>query len=231
MGHIKRQSLPISDADIGPEPHLWISSHSSSSHGKTSRFSILVMSIPSIIRPTASRTLHLHLTPRVQNVGESRSILRLLQEFGEVEYFKHLKHDMLSAPQTILCVFKEQEAAQQVLNSSPVRFRVATTGGPTAAHSNNAEDNDRMFQLQARTARVHLRDQINMSHFHGPYALDTKSAAQEDLAKKVPLLGTSDLHWRAEQKPWKVLAKEKAQKETNTKLMDLWQRGQDPTAD
>nr|POE66156.1 hypothetical protein CFP56_54418 [Quercus suber] len=184
------------------------------------------MSPPSIVRSTASRTLHLHLTPRVQNVGESRSILRLLQQFGEVEYFKHLKHDLLSAPQTILCVFKDDETAQRVLNSSPLSFKLAKSRDSSALRGFAQEESERLFQLRAQSARVHLRDQINMSHFHGPFGLDTKSAPQGDLLRRVPIIGQSDLHWRAEQKPWKVLAREQKERETRVRLMDLWEDSQ-----
>nr|POE79724.1 hypothetical protein CFP56_07789 [Quercus suber] len=184
------------------------------------------MPLPSIVRSTASRTLHLHLTPRIQNVGESRSILRLLQQFGEVEYFKHLKHDVLSAPQAILCVFRDKSTAQRVLESSPLSFRLDMTEDSSAVRSVVKEESEHLFQLRARPARIHLRDQINMSHFHGPFALDTKSAAYEDLVKRVPIVGQSDLHWRAEQKPWKILAREQQEKETRVKLMDLWEEGQ-----
>lgn len=184
------------------------------------------MSIPPIVRSTASRTLHLHVTPRVQSVGESRSILRLLQQFGEVEYFKHLKHDLLSAPQAILCVFKDKETAQRVISTSPLSFKLAKSGQSAAQHGNADEENERSFRLRARPARVHLRDQINMSHFHGPFALDKKSAAYEDLEFRVPVMGQSDLHWRAEQKPWKIMAREQEQKQTRVKLMDMWEDAQ-----
>ncbi|CAK3737551.1 Hypothetical predicted protein [Lecanosticta acicola] len=78
----------------------------------------------SILRPTANRQVHLLITPRLSNLGESREVLRLISQFGEVEYFKSLKYDPLTAPNAALVVFKDEEAARHCVHKSPIRFRM-----------------------------------------------------------------------------------------------------------
>lgn len=78
----------------------------------------------SLARPLTNRAVHLRITPRPSNLGESREILRLISAFGEVEYFKNLKYDALSAPTTALVIFKHEEAAMQCMKRSPIRFRM-----------------------------------------------------------------------------------------------------------
>lgn len=183
----------------------------------------MASSLPSLVRPTANRAVHLRITPRPSNIGESREILRLISHFGEIEFFKNLKYDALPAPNAAIVIFRENEAAQHCLKKSPIRFRMGRALTPlapsaeqdqTSKHSaestlDTSERLQRIFQIQANPARAHFRDQLNISHFHGAFQVDGKSAAQQDLAKRVPTLGLSDVNWRAEDKPWKVMTMEK----------------------
>lgn len=50
--------------------------------------------------------------------------MRLISQFGEIEYFKSLKYDTLSAPNAALVIYKEEAAAKQCLKRSPIRFRM-----------------------------------------------------------------------------------------------------------
>ncbi|SMY23594.1 unnamed protein product [Zymoseptoria tritici ST99CH_1A5] len=98
----------------------------------------------SITRPIANRALHLRTHPRPTNLGESREILRLISEFGEVEYFRNLKYDVLSHPEAALVIFKNEQDAHKCLKTCPIRFRLdaAPTGeaasSPTPANSTPA---------------------------------------------------------------------------------------------
>lgn len=220
----------------------------------------------SLVRPTASRALHLRILPRPSNLGESREILRLLSQFGEIEYFKNLKYDALSAPNTSLVIFKEESAAEACAHKSPIRFRMgkapageqnappppaatntaspsstsdatprgawgAPVGGTqTRAMSTNADSlpippqrpittpfqpppppllESRIYQIESNYARAHFRDQINVGHYHGGFALDTKSVSQKELVKTVPVPGLSCVDWRREDRAWRIVRKEK----------------------
>ncbi|KXL45289.1 hypothetical protein M433DRAFT_4630 [Acidomyces richmondensis BFW] len=165
-------------------------------------------STPSLIRPIANRAVHLRITPRPSNIGESREILRLLSQFGEVEHFRNLKYDAFPVPNTMLLIFRDIEAAQHCLERSPIRFRMHRARVNAASH-NPEPTNSRIFQIISNSCSRSFRDQLNASHFHGSFEVDTKSAAQQDLAKKVPVIGLSDVNWRAVDKPWHVVQVEK----------------------
>ncbi|WPH05000.1 Hypothetical protein R9X50_00789800 [Acrodontium crateriforme] len=182
----------------------------------------------SIVRPVANRAVHLRIHPRPSNIAESREMMRLVAQFGEIEHFKNFKYDPLPAPNSAVVIFKDEEAAQYCLKKSPIRFRLEQEQpfGDDALH----DKEPRQYQIQARSARIHFRDQLNASRFHGAYAIDTKSAAQQDLAKRVPLIGLSDLGWDKEGKPWRVMEKEKDRESTGATrrkgLQEIWQMGE-----
>lgn len=68
------------------------------------------------------------------------------------------------------------------------------------------EEGPREYQIQVNVATFNHRDHLNVNPYNGTFAVDTKSAIQEDLAKRVPLVGLSDLNLKKEEKPWRVLA-------------------------
>lgn len=78
----------------------------------------------SLVRSTVNRAVHFRITPRPSNISESREILRLISQFGEVEYYKHLKYDNLSHPNTSIVIFRDEQAAEHCLKRSPIRFRL-----------------------------------------------------------------------------------------------------------
>jgi hypothetical protein len=85
----------------------------------------------SITRPLANRAVHLRITPRPSNLGESREILRLLSGFGEIEYYKNLRYDVLTAPDAALVIYKDNDAAMECLRRSPIRFRMGKVTRPS----------------------------------------------------------------------------------------------------
>jgi hypothetical protein len=252
------------------------------------------MTMASLARSTAGRAVHLRITPRPSNISDSREILRLVSQFGEVEYFKNLKYDALSHPSASLVIFREEKAAEACLKRSPIRFRLgpaepdvdeksnphqhapiptpATTQpsqpppsnnnsprGPVSspfemAHTRSLSTNSlptpprpvpvlpflqsdpsphdrqptsRIFQLQTNPANYSFRDHVERAEYNGRYAIDTKSAIQQDLAKRVPLLGLSCWEWRKPEKPnrlWQSLRNG----ETSKTLTEVWEEGRRP---
>lgn len=79
-----------------------------------------------LARPVANRGVHLRITPRPSNLGETREILRLLSQFGEIDYFKNLKYDGqgLGLPNIGLVIYKDEQGAKNCFRGSPVRFRM-----------------------------------------------------------------------------------------------------------
>jgi hypothetical protein len=92
----------------------------------------------SLARPTAGRAVHLRITPRPSNISDSREILRLVSQFGEVEYFKNLKYDALSHPGSSLVIFRDQKAAEACLKRSPIRFRLGPAEADLGDHQASA---------------------------------------------------------------------------------------------
>lgn len=84
----------------------------------------------SLVRPIAGRAMHLHIIPRPSNLGESREVMRLVSQFGEIEYYKNLRYDELSQPRSALVIFKDEQAANECLRRSPIRFRMGRATGP-----------------------------------------------------------------------------------------------------
>ncbi|KAI6915101.1 hypothetical protein KC318_g280 [Hortaea werneckii] len=203
--------------------------------------------IPSLLRSTTGRAVHFRVTPRPSNMGESREMMRLLTRFGEVEYFKNLAYDAYPAPNTCLAIFREESAAQECLRRTPIRFRMTrvntttTTGPTTPADSSDMNDpsssfsdpETRIFQLSANTARANFRDQIDSTEHHGSFKVDGKSAAQQDLARRVPLHGLSHVKWPVQDKPWKVIDRQRRLDEAfrgsgkRKGLGEIWREGED----
>lgn len=218
--------------------------------------------------------MHLHISPRPSNLGESREIMRLLSQFGEVEYYKNLKYEELSQPRSATIIFKDEEAANECLKRSPIRFRMGrATGPPPKGEPSDETQNgtfgseesslprgpigtpfglgmqtrsmstshhqlpkpppstqrmympfesppesspepqpapdSRIFEIVVNRSSRNYRDRINIAHYHGPFAIDTKMVGQGDLAKKVPIPGLSCVDWKAVEKPWHVIRTEK----------------------
>lgn len=254
----------------------------------------------SLARSTANRAVHLRITPRPSNISDSREILRLVSQFGEVEYFKNLKYDNLSAPNTSLVIFRDDKAAQSCLKRSPIRFRLGPDEAdmeeqidafassqdvdiptPTPAHQpsqhasppsptthspkgplsapfgmsqtrslstnalpnpprspptlpfqqpepsahHNSQPKSRIFQLQSNPARINFRDHIDKSHRHNRFMVDGATAIQQDLARRVPLVGLSCWDWRKPEMPERIVKKTRQAEGERKSLMEVWEEG------
>ncbi|THX60162.1 hypothetical protein D6D06_01449 [Aureobasidium pullulans] len=164
-----------------------------------------------LVRPIGNRAVHLRLHPRVETLAESREILRLLQQFGRVDVFRNFKYDALSMPNTMIAMFETEEAAQKLLEASPLRFvmRPEESAAPQPRH----------YQLQVNASTFHHRDQIDQNAYNGAFKVSTRCLIQEDLVKKVPMPGLSEFTLRKEEKPWRVLQWEKYREDSQTKTL------------
>ena len=85
----------------------------------------------------------------------------------------------------------------------------AESPAPSASES-------RIFQITTNPSRVNYRDQINRSHFHGSFSLDTKSLAQIDLAKHTAPEGDGALPDNASSSMQSTAANDGASRGTST---------------
>ncbi|KAF2661973.1 hypothetical protein K491DRAFT_585988 [Lophiostoma macrostomum CBS 122681] len=91
------------------------------------------------------RSVHLRIQPRPANLSESREIYRVMQRFGEISTYKHLRYEYHSPADNIaLAIYRDADAAQAALNASPLRFsleRIAADISPSPS-SSSPEDSD-----------------------------------------------------------------------------------------
>ena len=103
----------------------------------------------------ASCSVHIRVFPRPRNLAESREILRVLEGYGEVVMYKHLKVSILHtplnmvertskltcdctreikyephtpAPNSILAIYQASSSVQKIINDSPFRFKIENRG-------------------------------------------------------------------------------------------------------
>lgn len=89
------------------------------------------------------------MIPRPSNLAESREIMRLLSQFGEVEYFRSLKYDAASAPGAALVIYKDADAAKECLKRSPIRFRMGRASDKPRAEQQVSEGDDSSYMEAA----------------------------------------------------------------------------------
>ncbi|KAI4799149.1 hypothetical protein E4T44_11881 [Aureobasidium sp. EXF-8845] len=173
------------------------------------------MTLSGLIRPIGNRAVHLRLHPRIETLAESREILRLMQKYGRVEMFRNFKYDAMPLANNMIAIYETEEAARSLIKVSPLRFVMSPEG--------SGEGRQRHYQLQANTSTFHHRDQIDQTVYNGSYQVSGRSLVQEDLAKNVPMVGLSEFTLRKEEKPWRVLRREKERDGTAKSLRQLLQ--------
>ncbi|CAD6442491.1 1e537c95-a35e-466a-8a0f-773a93266a80 [Sclerotinia trifoliorum] len=86
----------------------------------------------------ANRTVHVKIFPSARTFAERREVLRVLERFGEVNMFKSLKHHPISPIQNaFISIFNSETAAQELINASPVRYRLIVEPNPTLPNNVN----------------------------------------------------------------------------------------------
>lgn len=55
------------------------------------RFPSAIKAVPASARLGVSSAVHIKIHPRPRNLAESREVLRVLQQYGEIVVYKHLK--------------------------------------------------------------------------------------------------------------------------------------------
>ncbi|KAK6597821.1 hypothetical protein H4I96_08773 [Botrytis cinerea] len=109
----------------------------------------------------SNRTVHVKIFPSARTFAERREVLRVLERFGEVTMFRSLKHHPISPVQNaFISIFSSATAAQEVINASPVRYRLVVEPDPqassTAPSDGNAppqKPNEKVFSLSLNITR------------------------------------------------------------------------------
>ncbi|OCL12234.1 hypothetical protein AOQ84DRAFT_360801 [Glonium stellatum] len=84
----------------------------------------------------ASKTIHVQIQPKPANLAENREILRVLQRFGDIVIFKHLRYEEpVGMPNSLLATYRDAASAQKALDASPVRFSLEAIEGDMAGNN------------------------------------------------------------------------------------------------
>ncbi|PVI08308.1 hypothetical protein DM02DRAFT_720 [Periconia macrospinosa] len=219
------------------------------------------------------RAVHMTIVPRPANLAESREILRVLQRFGPMEMYKHLRHEYFRPMDNVaLGIYRDADAARQALDASPIRFSLEIEDNSVTKEKKAVDDMDeaeygiqadgstetgiddmlrpgelltnpryeessiepasdppskslpfeppsetpntvpKWFQITIDRSRVVHYDYIEKQFLWGRY-MPMKTVAQEDLAKKVPHKGLSDVGQRppgVEHRPHRAMRNDQA---------------------
>ncbi|KAH8808086.1 hypothetical protein F5884DRAFT_857635 [Xylogone sp. PMI_703] len=79
----------------------------------------------SLARTLAARTVHVRMTPTAKTFSERREVLRVLERFGKVEFFKGLKYNM-AAPSlnAFIAVFEDESSATELFRLRQIRYKL-----------------------------------------------------------------------------------------------------------
>ncbi|KAL8779092.1 MAG: hypothetical protein Q9203_001587 [Teloschistes exilis] len=70
-------------------------------------------------------SIHVKISPRPLNLAESRQVLRVLQQYGEVVMYRHLKYESPNPTlNAALAIYRNQTSAHNAINASPIRFQL-----------------------------------------------------------------------------------------------------------
>ncbi|KAL8850613.1 MAG: hypothetical protein Q9221_004483 [Calogaya cf. arnoldii] len=73
----------------------------------------------------ADCAVHVKIFPRPANLAESREVLRVLQQYGEVVVYRHLKYQAPNPTlNAALAIYRTRNSAHNVLQASPIHFQL-----------------------------------------------------------------------------------------------------------
>ncbi|KAL8673796.1 MAG: hypothetical protein Q9168_001808 [Polycauliona sp. 1 TL-2023] len=76
-------------------------------------------------RGWAECAVHVKIFPRPANLAESKEVLRVLQQYGEVVMYRNLKYEAPSPTlNAALAIYRTQNSAYNVVQASPIHFQL-----------------------------------------------------------------------------------------------------------
>lgn len=116
------------------------------------------------LRPRTSHAVHIKIHPRPRNLAESRQILQVLQEYGRVVIYKHLKYEPEApAHNSAIAIYQNPSSAKDLIDASPLKFELevgkigsayATTGPDLNASITDVDDNESLKQGEEHRTKV-----------------------------------------------------------------------------
>lgn len=92
------------------------------------------------LRPRTSHAVHIKIHPRPRNLAESRQILQVLQEYGRVVVYKHLKYEPEApAHNSAIAIYQNPSSAKDLIDASPLTIELEV-GKIASAYANTDPD-------------------------------------------------------------------------------------------
>ncbi|KAG9246905.1 hypothetical protein BJ878DRAFT_415989 [Calycina marina] len=147
----------------------------------------------------AARTVHIKMYPSARNFQERREVLRVLERFGEVNIFRSLKyHPTSPVADAFIAIFGADSAATNIINASPVRYRIINQSGTSTEISSAAdsqpgvtaapEAKERVFEININKSFHDHERYIKEQPLYGPWKpVETSSSFMAaSLAEAIP---------------------------------------------
>lgn len=119
------------------------------------------------LRPRTSHAVHIKIHPRPRNLAESRQILRVLQEYGRVVMYKHLKYEPEApAHNSAIAIYQNPSSAKDLIDASPITFELevgkiasayVTTGPDLSASVTDFTDDESVKQGEEHRTKAGSR--------------------------------------------------------------------------
>lgn len=119
------------------------------------------------LRPRTSHAVHIKIHPRPRNLAESRQILQVLQEYGRVVMYKHLKYEPEApAHNSAIAIYQNPSSAKDLIDASPLTFELevgkiasayATTGPDLNASVTDPADEESVKQGEEHRTKAGSR--------------------------------------------------------------------------
>ncbi|KAI4199450.1 MAG: hypothetical protein LQ348_001889 [Seirophora lacunosa] len=75
-------------------------------------------------RNWADCSVHIRISPRPRNLAESKEVLKVLQQYGEVVMYRHLKYEAPNPTlNAALAIYQSEHSATSAVQASPIRFQ------------------------------------------------------------------------------------------------------------
>ncbi|KAG8533780.1 uncharacterized protein KY384_001521 [Bacidia gigantensis] len=163
------------------------------------------VSLPPYAR-TVGRGVHLRIYPRPANIRESRNILDVLRNYGDVVMYQHLKHDpAIKAANSALALYREKAEAASLISASPIRLEMGSWGvqqlkreESDAADAKEDEGSavsatsKRGFHITVEPTKMNFQTLIQRQQYYSSFELDKTDIVFQDLCKRVPVVGMAD---------------------------------------
>ncbi|CCU76970.1 unnamed protein product [Blumeria hordei] len=124
-------------------------------------------------RELALRTLHLKLCPSPATFSQRREVLRTISTYGEVTMFRSLKYHPISPiSDAFMVIFSTPVAAQQLLDASPVIYRVVSSDPRTKTTASKHTEFEQIFTINASSTSFNHKKFLSSrftNPLHGPF--------------------------------------------------------------